>query len=52
MYSEDGVTSTNSLPSLAEQFEQIKDCKYIRHSRHYHADQAGKDDYWTGMQFV
>lgn len=42
---EDEVAASDSMPSLAEQFEQIKNCKYIRHSRHYHPEQAAKDDY-------
>lgn len=40
---EGGVLRTNSEPTLAELFEQIKHCRYIRH---YHPDGTEKEDYY------
>ena len=37
------VEASSSMPSLADQFEQIKNCRYIRHSPHYHPEAAAFD---------
>ena len=37
------VEASSSMPSLADQFEQIKHCRYIRHSPHYQPEAAAID---------
>ena len=41
--SEEGVEEVSSEPSLAEMFEQIRNCRYIRH---YHPDGTALEEYY------
>ena len=41
--SEEGVEEVSSEPSLAEMFEQIRHCRYIRH---YHPDGTALEEYY------
>ena len=42
---DDEVSESDSMPTLAEQFEQIKNCKYIRHSKHYNPERVALEEY-------
>ena len=41
--SEEDVEEVSSEPSLAEMFEQIRNCRYIRH---YHPDGTALEEYY------
>ena len=41
--SEEGVEEVSSEPSLAEMFEQMRHCRYIRH---YHPDGTAVEEYY------